>query len=138
MRLLLCDDQVLSRARVREMLKEASSIQVIGEASGGRSAVKMALELSPDVILMDICMPDLDGIEATRQILARAPDIRIVAFSSDFSSQCIGKMFSAGARGYLLKPSSAEELLLALRKIHAGEVFLSAPACETRTWPRPD
>lgn len=137
-RVLVCDDQPLVRAHLREMLDQPGEIQVVGEASGGRTAVKLALELNPDVVLMDVSMPDLDGIEATRHILSKAPGIRILAFSADCSSERISKMFRAGARGYLLKPSTPPEIRRAVHRVHAGELFLGIPEGDRPTWPRPD
>lgn len=108
------------------MLKNHPSIHVRGEAANGSAAVRMALEMKPDIILMDVSMPDLDGIEATFQILSKAPGVKILAFSVDCSPETISKMLSAGARGYLFKLNIAAELILALQKVLAGEFFLSA------------
>jgi DNA-binding NarL/FixJ family response regulator len=135
-RLLVCDDQLLVRARVREMLKKTTSIQIVGEATGGKEAVKMALELQPDIILMDVLMPDLDGIQATRRILSKSPQIKILAFSAETGSVTMGMMFTAGARGYLLKTCDADEFVLALQKVLAGEFFLSPQPSKPR--PRTD
>jgi DNA-binding NarL/FixJ family response regulator len=136
-RLLICDDQMMVRTGIRQMLKRTSSIQVIGEASDGHSAVKMALELQPDIVLMDVSMPDLDGVEATRQVLSKAPGIKVLAFSVDSSAETISKMLNAGARGYLFKSNIATELILALQKVLAGDLFLSTKPIEMRTRPRP-
>jgi DNA-binding NarL/FixJ family response regulator len=125
-RLLLCDDQRLIRARVREHFHEVPSVEVVGEAANGRSAVTLALELQPDLVLMDISMPDLDGIQATRQILACSPAIRVLAFSSDLNADHVHRMLAAGARGYLLKTGNLRELTMAVETVLAGERFISA------------
>jgi DNA-binding NarL/FixJ family response regulator len=137
-RLLLCDDQKLVRTRVRQLFKELASIQVVGEAADGASAVKLALELEPDIVLMDVSMPHLDGIEATRQILAKSPDIHILAFSSDFDPETVKKMRAVGARGFVFKGADLVELLVALQKIAAGESFVTVGPSSRRHWPRHD
>jgi DNA-binding NarL/FixJ family response regulator len=137
-RLLLCDDQKLVRTRVRQLFREHSTIQMVGEADDGRSAVKMALELEPDIVLMDVSMPHLDGIEATRQILARLPGIQIIGFSSDFDPETVKKMRAAGARGFVFKGADLVELLVALQKVAAGEPFVTVGPSARRHWPRHD
>jgi DNA-binding NarL/FixJ family response regulator len=130
-RLLLCDDSELMRQSVREFLQGVGHFEVVGEAHGGRPAVTMARELKPDVVLMDVSMPDLDGIEATRQILAHSPDIRVLAFSAESSPNQITKMVAAGAHGYLLKSADPEDLVVALNKVLAGERFVGSPTDDT-------
>ena len=137
-RLLLCDDQNLVRARVREILARVPSFEVVGEAADGRSAVDLALELKPDLVLMDVSMPKLTGAEATQQLVARLPGIRILAFSADASAEHVNQMRAAGARGYLLKTGHAEELLAALTKVLAGEPFFVAPGSRLPDGPRPE
>lgn len=126
-RLLLCDDQKLVRRRVRTLLKEFPAVEVIGEAADGVSAVSLALELKPDLILMDVTMPELDGIEATRQIVLHEPLIRVLAYSADSSEDVIREMFAAGARGFLSKVAEPENLIIGITKVLAGERFLSVP-----------
>ena len=138
LRLLVCDDQALVRASVREMLRGIPSIQIVGEATSGRTAITMACDLEPDLILMDVSMPDLDGIAATSQILARLPDARILAFSADAGAETMRRMFAAGARGYLHKTTNAVELVSALRRVLAGEFYLSVQAGNFLNWPRRD
>jgi len=137
-RLLVCDDQKLIRTRVREMLKKVSSFEIVGEAADGQSAVTMALDLKPDVVLMDVSMPNLDGIEATRRILAKAPDIRILAFSVDSTAETLGKLVHAGAHGFLFKTGDAEELISALQRVAAGGYFFSRPSGNSGDRPRRD
>jgi DNA-binding NarL/FixJ family response regulator len=124
-RLLLCDDQKLIRQHIRAILQQISTIEVIGEAGDGLSAVRMALELNPDLILMDISMPGLNGIEATRRILAQAPRIRVLAYSGNSDGQTIRSMFAAGAHGYVKKPSDPAVLVTGLMKVLGGERYLS-------------
>jgi DNA-binding NarL/FixJ family response regulator len=137
-RLLVCDDQALVRSCIRDMLEGISSIRVVGEAASGRTAIAEALELNPDIILMDVCMPDLDGIEATRQILSYLPTTRVLAFSGNSDGETMRRMFAAGARGYLLKTADRTELLTALREVLAGECFVSTRSSNLTNWPRHD
>ena len=137
-RLLVCDDQALVRASVRAMLRGIPSIQIVGEAISGRTAIAAAFDLEPDLILMDVSMPDLDGIAATTQILARLPNARILAFSADAGAETMRRMFAAGARGYLQKMTNTLELVTALRRVLAGEFYLSVQAGNFPNWPRRD
>ncbi len=136
-RVLVCDDQPFIRSFLRKRLTDCGFV-VVGEAAGGRLAVAMALELKPDVVIMDVSMPDLNGIETTRQILARAPGIRVLAYSTDGGPETIKQMLAAGARGYLLKTGDLVELVLAIRKVQAGESVVSASPRETRRISRHD
>jgi DNA-binding NarL/FixJ family response regulator len=138
MRILICDDQKLVRVRIREMLERDSGVVVIAEAAGGQEAVRLALRLQPDLVLMDVAMPNMDGAEATRQILARRPDIRIVAFSADSNCESMSRMFAAGARGYLLKSADPAELLVSLHRVMSGNRVISKPQASPLTWARPD
>jgi DNA-binding NarL/FixJ family response regulator len=124
-RLLLCDDQELVRLRVRGLLEDISSIQVVGEATNGRLAVSMAMELKPDIILMDMSMPEMNGDEATAQIVAWEPGIHVIAYSADTSEETVTKMFAAGAEAYVSKTGDPAELIIALAKVRAGERFRS-------------
>jgi DNA-binding NarL/FixJ family response regulator len=136
-RVLVCDDQPFIRSFLRKRLSECGFV-VVGEAEGGHSAVAMALKLKPDVVIMDVSMPELNGIEATRQILARAPGIQVLAYSTDGGPETIKQMLAAGARGYLLKTGDLVELVLAIRKVQAGESVVSASLRETRRISRYD
>jgi DNA-binding NarL/FixJ family response regulator len=136
--ILLCDDQKLIRARVREILRELSSIQVIGEAADGPSAVTMALQLKPDVVLMDLSMPGFSGIEATRRIVSQAPGIRVLAFSGESNTEFMKQMSKAGARGYLVKTGDAVQLVEALQRVLAGEYCFSFGSANRPTGPRLD
>jgi DNA-binding NarL/FixJ family response regulator len=121
---LLADDHRLVRAGLVRLLATATDIDVVGEASDGEQAVEQAKALSPDVILMDLSMPIVDGIEATRQILASRPDVRIVALTSFVDHPKVAEMLEAGAVGYLLKDCEPADLLSAIRSAGAGGVPL--------------
>lgn len=123
-RVLLCDDQVVVRTRVRATVKNMVGFLVVGEAASGAESVALSLAVRPDVVLMDVSLPDLSGVEATRQILARAPDTKVLAFSSDSRKQTADRMLSAGARGYVVKGTSLGELIRAIRVVSAGGCHL--------------
>ena len=125
LRILLCDDQKLIRSRLREVFAELPGMQVIGEAATGEEAVEMAIELKPEIVFMDVSMPDMDGVEATRQIVSRAPGIRVLAFCADSDADHTRKMFAAGACGYLPKTADAIELLVAIQTVLSGKRFIS-------------
>jgi DNA-binding NarL/FixJ family response regulator len=124
-RILLCDDQDMVRWTVREFLKPGSDIEVVGEASGGQAGIDATLELLPDLVLMDVSMPEVNGIEATRQIVARAPGVKVLAHSSHHNWEIVDQMFTAGAQGYVLKLGDVGELVSAIRNVLAGGCFLS-------------
>ena len=124
-RILLCDDQAVVRLRTRQMLKSARAFEVVGEADGGIVAVRMARELKPNLVLIDVQMPDLPGSVATRQILAQQPDIRVIAFSGEVQLNAAREMFAAGASGYVLKEGDWRQLLLAIDTVMGGGVFLT-------------
>jgi DNA-binding NarL/FixJ family response regulator len=121
---MLADDHRLVRAGLIRLLATATDIEVVGEASDGRQAVEQANTLEPDVILMDLSMPLLDGIEATRQILQTLPLARIVALTSFADQPKVADMLEAGAVGYLLKDCEPADLLSAIRSAGAGGVPL--------------
>jgi DNA-binding NarL/FixJ family response regulator len=119
-RVLLADDHRLVRAGLAGLLETAADIEVVGEAADGRQAVELSVTVMPDVILMDVSMPVLDGIEATRLVLDREPSIRVVALTSFADKEKLKGMLASGAVGYLLKDSEPAELLAAVRSAHAG------------------
>jgi len=100
-------------------------IDVVGEADGGYAGIRMALQLRPDIVVMDVDMPDLDGVEATKWILARAPGIKVLAFSAGSNPDIVREMFSAGASGYLVKGGDSDQLVEAIHSIMAGRPYLS-------------
>jgi two-component system, NarL family, response regulator NreC len=124
-RILLADDHKIMRQGLRSLIKGEPDMEVIGEASNGQEAIKLACELSPHVIVMDVNMPDLNGIDATGRILARSPDIKILGFSMSSDKKHVLEMFQAGVSGYMLKDCAFEELVQAIRTLRAGQMYLS-------------
>jgi len=124
-RIILVDDHQMIRDGLRHLLKLQKDMDVLAEAEDGRSAVQLAGELKPDVIILDVAMPDLNGIEAARQIRSQYPEVRIVALSMHSDRRFIAEMLKAGATGYLLKDSAFEELAQAVRTVAAGQTYLS-------------
>jgi DNA-binding NarL/FixJ family response regulator len=123
-RVLLADDHTLVREGIRLCLEAMGDIEVVGEASDGREAVEKALELSPDVVLMDVSMPGLSGIDATEQIRRARPASRVIGLSMYDAEEYVTRLLKAGASGYVLKRSAATELAAAVRAAHAGEAYL--------------
>ena len=124
-KVLLVDDHAMLRKGMVLLLSEVPDITVVGEAGDGEEAIKQVGALEPDVVVMAITMPRLNGIEATRQIVAKFPQSKVIAFSSQSSRQFVEDMLSAGAAGYLLKESTPEELLQGIRVVSRGEMYLS-------------
>ncbi len=124
-RILLVDDHAMVRQGFRMILGSQSDMEIIGEAGNGKVAVEMAEKLLPDVIVMDVAMPELNGIEATRKIIAAQPRSRILALSMHKDSVYVREILRAGARGYLLKDSIDGDLLAAVRAVAKGEGYLS-------------
>ncbi len=134
-RILLADDHALVRQGTRELLEHEKDLQVVAEAGNGEEAVRLACEHSPDIALMDIAMPVLNGIEATRQIKAARPGVSILILTAYDDDQYIFALLEAGAAGYLLKNVSAAELIAATRAVAAGEAVLH-PAVARRVLSR--
>ncbi len=124
-RILLADDHKIVRAGLRALIEKQSGMEVIAEAGDGRSAVQMVQELLPNVVIMDIAMPDMNGIEATRQITATAPNVKIVALSMHSDKRFVAEMLKAGAAGYMLKDCAFEELANAIRSVITNRTYLS-------------
>lgn len=125
-RVLIVEDHEIVRKGIRALLSKEPGIQVVGEAANGRDAVTLAKSLKPDVILMDLVMPKMDGIEATRQITAAQPDVRILVLTSFAADDKVFPAIKAGALGYLLKDSSPAELIQAIRQVHQGQPSLDS------------
>jgi DNA-binding NarL/FixJ family response regulator len=123
--ILLVDDHQIVRSGLRSLFDDQKDMKVIAEAENGRAAVQMARDLSPDVVVMDITMPDLNGIEATRQILKEAPGAKVIALSEHTDRRYVSEALKAGAVGYLPKAVPFEELVEAVRIVAAGKVYLS-------------
>ena len=123
-RLLLVDDQDIVRAGLRSLLEEHPNLEVIGEAGGGAEAVALAAQLQPDVVLMDLTMPDMSGAEATRRIKEIAPEVNVLALTIHEDEAYFFEMLNAGASGYVPKRASPDDLLAAIRVAAAGNVFL--------------
>ena len=123
--IILADNHAIMRDGLRHLLEGESDIEVVGEADNGRQAVKIALEKKPDIVIMDIAMHDMNGIEATRQIIAENPKIKVITLSMHSERQIVVGSFRAGASGYLLKDSSSLELVEAIRMVHFGRKYLS-------------
>ena len=123
-RVLLVDDHAIVRKGIRALLSEVDGFEVVGEAENGQEAVLAAEETQPDVILMDLLMPGMDGIEATHQIAGRQPKARILVLTSFAADNKVFPAIKAGASGYLLKDSSPDELVRAIRQVHRGEPSL--------------
>lgn len=126
-RILLADDHTILRDGIRSLLEDDPNIVVVGEAENGRAAVKMACQLEPDVVLMDIAMPILNGLEATRQIKRDIPKVKVLILSMHDDDAYIQQALSYGAMGYILKDASASELLAAIFTVYNGEAVLSPP-----------
>ncbi len=130
-RVLVADDRTLMREGIQALLARCPGIEVVGGASNGREAVRLAAQLKPDVVILDVSMPDLNGVEAARRIRAEDPQARILALSMHSEREFIGKMLEAGALGYLLKDSGAEQLTDAVGHVARNDVFLDRSiACE--------
>jgi DNA-binding NarL/FixJ family response regulator len=122
---LLCDDHTVVRAGLRLLLESAEDIKVVGEVENGRRAVGEAKRLRPDVVLLDIAMPMLNGVEATRQILAEIPSAKILILSAYSDDQYVQHVVAAGAAGFLMKETAGDDLLKAVREVAKGNAYFS-------------
>jgi two-component system response regulator NreC len=123
-RLLLVDDHEVVRTGLRMLLESQSDIKILAEASTGAEAIQMAREFNPDVVVMDITLPDITGIEATRQLKERQPEIAVVALTIHEDEQYFFEMLQAGASGYVPKRAAPEDLITAIRAAFAGEIYI--------------
>ncbi|MFK8015013.1 MAG: response regulator transcription factor [Gammaproteobacteria bacterium] len=125
LRILLVDDHKIVREGLRLLLdQQAHDWQVVGEASGGRSAIALAGTLRPDVVIMDVSMPGLNGVEATRRIVQAQPAARVIALSMHVEPSYVATMLAAGARGYVNKEAAFDEIVAAIRAVSRNQLFL--------------
>lgn len=138
-KVLLADDHGVLRDGVRRLLEASDDIRVVAVVSDGRHAVARSAEIGPDVVVMDISMPGLDGIEATRAIVAQAPLVRVLILSMYSDRDVVWRALEAGARGYLLKEAAGAEVTVAVRALAAGRRYLGegVQAGNCRDFPRP-
>ena len=122
---LLVDDHTVVRQGLRALLKSEEDIEVIGEAENGRLAVQLARNVPPDVVVMDVSMPLMNGLEATRQILKTLPSTRILVLTSYSDDDCVKQLTEAGVSGYLIKQTASNDLVKAIREVKKGNAFFS-------------
>ncbi len=125
MRILIADDHKVLRSGLRRILEEQPDLEVVGEAADGREAVDLASALQPDIVVMDIAMPQMNGMEATRQIVTKNPRVNVLILSMYSDETYIVQVLRAGARGYLLKDSAEDDLINAVRSVNSGLPFFS-------------
>lgn len=123
-KVFLADDHRMAREGFRLLLETQPDITIVGQAGTGHEAVRQIVKLIPDIAIMDIAMPDLSGIEATRQICDATPSVKVIILSMYSTSQHISRAFKAGARGYILKESASDDLIKAVRTVNSGRIFL--------------
>lgn len=122
--IILVDDHEMVRLGLKSFLNLQPDVEVVGEASNGRTSIDMALELRPDVVVMDLVMPEMNGVEATLELLKDWPEAKILVLTSYLDNEKIYPVIAAGAKGYMLKTSSAAEILNAIRKVAKGELAI--------------
>ena len=123
-KVLLVDDQTLIRQGIRLLLEIETDIQVVGQAANGREALEQVASLRPDVVLMDVRMPEMNGVVATRELGRRFPDVKVIILTTFEDDETVFEGLKAGARGYLLKDISSEEMAAAVRKVAGGEALI--------------
>ena len=128
--ILLVDDHSIVRAGLRSIIEETGDMQVVHEASDGREAINQALALKPDVAVVDLSLPDMDGLEVIGQLQSRLPELPVLVLTMHEEEQYVVRSISVGAKGYLTKRSAPEQLVDAIRQLHAGGRYLSAEAAE--------
>src|SRR6266849_3928680 len=124
-RVLLADDHTVVRQGLRALLAAEDDIEIVGEAENGRQAIQLAKKLLPDVAVIDIAMPVLNGLEATRQIMRSVPATKVLILSSYSDDEYVQQLTEAGARGYLVKQTAANDLIKAIREVHQGNAYFS-------------
>ncbi len=126
-RILLADDHPLLRQALKDLLEKEAAFEIAGEAGDGEEAVRLTTEIMPDVVIMDISMPNMDGLQATRQIKARCPNVAVLVLTVHTDDECILEILKAGAAGYLIKSAFGDEVIHAVRAVATGDMVLSAP-----------
>ena len=124
-RIILADDHTIVRHGLNRLLQQEEDMEVIAQAADGHSTVELTRELSPDMVIMDIGMPDLNGIDATQQIAREFPQVKVIGLSMHSGKKFVIEMLNAGASGYLLKDCALEELTTAIKTVAAGQIYLS-------------
>ena len=124
-RILLADDHKIVRDGLRTLIGKETGMEVVGEAENGRKALKMAEKIRPNVVIMDVTMPDMNGIEATRKMLTEVPGVKVIALSMHSDRRFVLGMLEAGASGYLMKDCAFDELAKAVRSVATGQTYLS-------------
>jgi DNA-binding NarL/FixJ family response regulator len=141
LRVLICDDHPVFRNGLRMLLAAQDGIEVVGDASDGREGVRLAADLQPDVVVMDLQMPELNGIEATREIVATSPHVRVLVLTMFEDDDSVFAAMRAGARGYLLKGADQDEIVRAIEAVGSGEAIfgpsVAARVIEYFTTPQP-
>lgn len=123
--ILLVDDHVVVREGLKSLLEVQADLRVVGQAANGREAVSSVTQLRPDIVVMDISMPDMNGVEAARRVRAARPEARVIMLSMYGDAEHVYRALEAGATGYLLKDSAGSELVAAVRAVHAGRRYLA-------------
>jgi two-component system response regulator NreC len=124
-RIILADDHTIVRHGLNKLIQQQEDMEVIAQAADGHSTVELTRELSPDMVIMDIGMPDLNGIDATGQIIHELPQVKVIGLSMHSGKKFVIEMLKAGASGYLLKDCALEELTTAIKTVAAGKIYLS-------------
>jgi DNA-binding NarL/FixJ family response regulator len=124
-KILLADDHKITREGLRSLIEKQSDMEVVAEAEEGHTAVRLVRKVSPDIAIMDVSMPDLNGIEATQKIVSECPNVKVIALSMHSDTLFVTEMLKSGASGYLLKDCAFEELTRAIRTVIAGKTYLS-------------
>ena len=127
-RILVVDDHKIVREGLRSLIEDDGSYEVVGEASNGREALKLARQLNPDLVIMDVAMNEMNGIDATRQLAKTMPEVRVLVLSMHSDSRYVKQMLEAGAMGYLVKENAFEEIAAALCAVLAGRLYVSPQA----------
>ncbi len=125
-RVLLADDHTIFRMALRVLLEREPDIEIVADVDGGAQALRLAKELKPDVVMMDIAMPGMDGIDATRKLVAACPGVKVLALSTHLERHFIVQMLEAGASGYVVKSAEGEELLRGVRAVYHNETYVCA------------